>query len=213
MKIVAVDYGEKKCGVAIGERVPSEAFTVDRVKLLEFLRQCDAHIIVVGIPFSMTGRYSRQTFECVGFAEKLMKKLRKEVFLVDERLSSKMFRNREHVDSLSAVEIFERFVSKGSGIYSLKKPQLLPEGLVEEVTKLFGKLLIADLSDVRLCRKNCVVLQKEPYYAYLFYKKGCHVERDERFLEDFAPFDIIVTWKETVELKKFLSPNGKIVCL
>jgi len=213
MRIVAVDYGEKRCGIAIGEKIPSEVLTVDKTKVLNYLQQCDAHVIVVGIPFSMTGRYSKQTFECIGFAEKLMKKLQKKVFLVDERLSSKMFQNRKHVDSLSAVEIFERFVSNGSGIYSFEEPQTVPDEVVEEVSKQPGKLLIAHLSDVRLCRENCVVFQKEPYYAYLFHKKGCRVERDERFLEDLAPFDIIVTWKGSIEFKRFLSPGGKMVCL
>jgi putative Holliday junction resolvase len=160
----------------------------------------------------MSGRYSQQTFECIAFAEKIRKKLRKEVFLVDERLSSRMFQGRENVDGLSAAEIFERFVARGTAVHQLLKPEKVSDATVEEVQNYQGKLLIAHLSDTRLCREKCVVLQKEPYYAYLFHKKGCHVERDERFLEQLAPFDIIVTRRGS-NLERLLKLGGKMLCL
>lgn len=212
MKIVAIDYGAKRCGIALGENMPSQLFILETNEVLFWLKECDAQIVVVGIALSMSGRYSQQTFECIAFAERIRNKLNREVFLVDERLSSKMFRARQNIDSLSAAEIFERFVAKGSGIHRMPEPERVPDAVVEEVQKHPGKLLIAHLSDVRLCRENCIVLQKEPYHAYLFYKKNCHVERDERFLEQFAPFDIIVT-RQGEGLGKFLKPGGKLVCL
>ncbi|WP_448517317.1 RuvX/YqgF family protein [Pseudothermotoga sp.] len=211
-KLIAVDYGEKRCGIAIGENVPSRIFTVERSKVFDVLLQSDASTIVVGIPLSMSGRYSQQTFECIAFAEKIRRKIRKEVFLVDERLSSKMFQGRKNVDGLSAAEIFERFVAQGAGVYQLREPEKVSDATIEEVQSYPGKLLIAHLSDTRLCRENCVVLQKEPYYAYLFQKKGCHVERDERLLEQFAPFDIIVTRRGS-NLERLLKLGGKMLCL
>ncbi|WP_448524040.1 RuvX/YqgF family protein [Pseudothermotoga sp.] len=211
-KLIAIDYGEKRCGIAIGENVPSRIFTVERSKVFDVLVQSDASTIVVGMPLSMSGRYSQQTFECIAFAEKIRRKLRKEVFLVDERLSSRMFQGRGNVDGLSAVEIFERFVAQGAGVYQLCEPEKVSDATVEEVQNYQGKLLIAHLSDTRLCREKCVVLQKEPYYAYLFHKKGCHVERDERFLEQLAPFDIIVTRRGS-NLERLLKLGGKMLCL
>lgn len=170
-KLIAIDYGEKRCGIALGENVPSRIFTVERSKVFDLLVQSDVATIVVGMPLSMSGRYSQQTFECIAFAEKIRKKLRKEVFLVDERLSSRMFQGRENVDGLSAAEIFERFVARGTAVHQLLKPEKVSDATVEEVQNYQGKLLIAHLSDTRLCRESCVVLQKEPYYAYLFHKK------------------------------------------
>ncbi|WP_448535216.1 RuvX/YqgF family protein [Pseudothermotoga sp.] len=212
VKLIAVDYGGRRCGIALGENVPSQIFTVERSKVFDVLLQSDASTIVVGIPLSMSGRYSQQTFECIAFAEKIRKKLRKEVFLVDERLSSRMFQGRENVDGLSAAEIFERFVAQGAGVYQLLEPEKVSDATIEEVQNYQGKLLIAHLSDTRICRENCVVLQKEPYHAYLFHKKGCHVERDERFLEQFAPFDIIVTRRGS-NLERLLKLGGKMLCL
>jgi putative Holliday junction resolvase len=211
-KLIAIDYGEKRCGIALGENVPSRIFTVERSKVFDLLVQSDVATIVVGMPLSMSGRYSQQTFECLAFAEKIRKKLRKEVFLVDERLSSRMFQGRENVDGLSAAEIFERFVARGTAVHQLRKPEKVSDATVEEVRNYQGKLLIAHLSDTRLCREKCVVLQKEPYYAYLFHKKGCHVERDERFLEQLAPFDIIVTRRGS-NLERLLKLGGKMLCL
>lgn len=212
MSIVAIDYGAKRCGVAIGENVPSEIYTVERSRIFDLLLKLEVSTVVVGIAFSMSGRYSQQTFECVAFAERVRKKLHKEVFMVDERLSSKMFQGRKNVDGLSAAEIFERFIAWGGGIYRILEPQPVPDQIVEEVNRHPGRLLIAHLSDVRLCRADCVVLQEEPYYAYLFHKRGCHVEKDERFLEEFAPFDIIVT-RKGFDHEKFLRPGGRVVCL
>jgi len=211
-KLIAIDYGEKRCGIALGENVPSRIFTVERSKVFDLLVQSDVATIVVGMPLSMSGRYSQQTFECIAFAEKIRKKLRKEVFLVDERLSSRMFQGRENVDGLSAAEIFERFVARGTAVHQLLEPEKVSDATVEEVQNYQGKLLIAHLSDTRLCRESCVVLQKEPYYAYLFHKKGCHVERDERFLEQLAPFDIIVTRRGS-NLERLLKLGGKMLCL
>jgi putative Holliday junction resolvase len=211
-KLIAIDYGEKRCGIALGENVPSRIFTVERSKVFDLLVQSDVATIVVGMPLSMSGRYSQQTFECIAFAEKIRKKLRKEVFLVDERLSSRMFQGKENVDGLSAAEIFERFVVRGTAVHQLLKPEKVSDATVEEVQNYQGKLLIAHLSDTRLCREKCVVLQKEPYYAYLFHKKGCHVERDERFLEQLAPFDIIVT-RGGSNLERLLKLGGKMLCL
>lgn len=212
MSIVAIDYGEKRCGVAVGENIPSKIFTVERSRIFDLLLKLEVSTVLVGIAFSMSGRYSQQTFECVAFAEKIRKKLHKEVFMVDERLSSKMFQGKKNVDGLSAAEIFERFIAQGGGIYQILEPQTVPDSIVEEVKKHPGRLLIAHISDVRLCRADCVVLQEEPYYAYLFHKRGCHVEKDERFLEEFAPFDIIVT-RRGFDHEKFLRPGGRVVCL
>lgn len=212
VNLIAIDYGEKRCGIALGGNVPSRIFTVEKSKVFEVLTQYDASTVVVGIPLSMSGRYSQQTFECIAFAEKIKKRFRREVFLVDERLSSRMFRGRENVDGLSAAEIFERFVAQGAGIYQIREPEKVPDEIVEEVHRYGSRLLIAHLSDMRLCKDICVVLQEEPYYAYLFHKKGCHVERDGRFLEQFAPFDIIVTRRGS-NLERFLKSGGRMVCL
>jgi len=65
MSIIAIDYGKSKCGYAIGTMFVSESGTVktsDIQKKMEKFRE-----IVLGLPLSMSGNYSTQTFEVIKF--------------------------------------------------------------------------------------------------------------------------------------------------
>ncbi|MGJ8455090.1 RuvX/YqgF family protein [Pseudothermotoga sp. U03pept] len=212
---LAIDYGEARCGLALGEKLVAKLWTVQREKLFSELSKFpDVEAYVVGLPFSMSGRYSKQTFRVIAFAEKLHKKYGKSVYMIDERLSSKIFKGSKDVDRLSAAEIFDRFISSDRNRYEIKPPSRLNDEKIAELKSLVGKILIANLSDTRVARdEDCVVYQVDPYYAYLFYKRGFHVERDRTQLENSAPFDIIVAGGDCEEFRVFLRPSGKILCL
>ncbi|MEJ5229802.1 MAG: RuvX/YqgF family protein [Pseudothermotoga sp.] len=212
---LAIDYGEARCGLALGERLVAKLWTVEREKLFSELSKFpDIEAYVVGLPFSMSGRYSEQTFKVIAFAERLHKKYGKRVYMIDERLSSKIFKGSKDVDRLSAAEIFDRFVSSDRNRYEIRPPSKLSDETVAELNNLTGKILIANLSDTRVAKdENCVVYQVDPYYAYLFYKRGFHVERDLKQLENSAPFDMIVAGGSCEEFRTFLRPSGKILCL
>lgn len=213
--ILAIDYGESKCGLALGERLATKIWTVNRKQVFsEISKLKEIDFFVVGLPLSMSGRYSQQTFMAIQFAEKLHSKFKREVYMVDERLSSAVFKERKNVDQLSAAEILDRFLSSKTSSYKIRSPVLLSDEQLSEIADEKGNVLVADLSDVRVLKnRNWVVFQRDPYYAYLFYKRGCHVERDLKKLENFAPFDIIIAGDKCEEFKYLLSSTGRIMCL
>lgn len=214
--ILAIDYGESRCGLALGHKLPTKIWTVSRQKVFSeisrFIKDIDCFI--VGLPLSMSGRYSQQTFKAIKFAEKLHIEFDKEVYMIDERLSSALFEGRKNVDQLSAVEIFNRFVSSNANCHKIKPPVRLSEEQLRKLEDLEGKVLVANLSDTRVLKdKSWIIFQRDPYYAYLFYKMGCYVERDQKKLENFSPFDIIIAEDVCEDLKYLLNANGKILCL
>ncbi|AEH51726.1 RuvX/YqgF family protein [Pseudothermotoga thermarum] len=211
--IAAIDYGKARCGVAIGERIPSKVFTVPPEKIKEELSKYNLEAIVVGLPLSMSGRYSLQTFEVVGFAERLQKELNKKVYMIDERLTSELFKGKENVDELVAVQLFQEFTSSKITLYQIKPAKKLPEDILETIKIFQGKILLAEISDVNAAGNNTTIFQTDPYYAYLFHKAGFFVERSWKELEKLSPFDMIVVEGDCNKFKTFLSKGGKLVCL
>ena len=212
--ILAIDYGEARCGLALGQTIPAKAWVCKTSHVLKTCLEQPVDRYIVGMPLSMSGRYSSQTFLSIAFAECLWKKSEKDVILVDERLTSKMFSGREGRDALSAVEIFKSFV-EGAIHYKLRLPTKINDSLITFISKKQKcKVLVVNVSDVRVVSKcsQCVVVQKDPYYAYLFHKMGCHVERDLKRLKKSEMFDIIVTDHHTPELNDFVESEENIFC-
>ncbi len=211
--IAAIDYGRTRCGVAIGNKIPSKVFITSPKKVIEELSRLDVEAIVIGLPFSMSGRYSLQTFETVEFAEKLEKRLNKKVYMIDERLTSKLFKGRSNIDQLVATQLFQEFMSSKMVLYEIKPAKMLPEEILDTIKNYRGKILLAEVSDVRAASNDAIIFQTDPYYAYLFYKLGFSVEKSFKELEKQSPFDMIVVEQRCDQFKPFLSKNGMLVCL
>lgn len=128
--ILALDYGEKRVGVAIAHvvaRLPrpltviltSETLLADVRKLVS---QEDAGLVVVGLPRSMNGGYTAQTHAAEAFALELKKILTVRVELADETLTSvdaeSVLSGRRHgkgdVDAMAASFILERYLAEHS---------------------------------------------------------------------------------------------------
>ena len=97
-KILALDYGRSKIGLALAgwdARIAEPHDTLERVnrnedmrRLREFVRdQCVRHI-VVGLPLRLDGSRGDMAEETTRFAERLRKQVGVSVELVDERLTS-----------------------------------------------------------------------------------------------------------------------------
>ena len=97
-RILAVDYGRKKIGLALSDELGITAqplLTFSRTNRRNDLRRlreiCTKHSvarILVGHPLHMSGEASPMADEAALFAERLQKVLGIEVELVDERLTS-----------------------------------------------------------------------------------------------------------------------------
>ena len=99
MKILAIDYGSKRVGLAIGDtdtglalphKVLEAASAQELYSSLEqVVAEEEIERVVVGKPITLAGRESEQTKISLNFADSLAKYLRVPVELFDERLPSR----------------------------------------------------------------------------------------------------------------------------
>lgn len=123
MKILGIDYGTKRVGLAISD----ESFTLAReLKILspkEFWEQIEDLVasetvsrIIIGLPLNMSGEQTDTTRDVQKFADKLEEKLAIPMEYMDERLSSVMAGNlpggKKNIDSLAAQIILQNYLDK-----------------------------------------------------------------------------------------------------
>lgn len=97
-KILALDYGRTKIGLALADsaaRIAQPFDTLERVnrnedmrRLRELARDLGVRQIVVGLPLRLDGTGGEMADEATRFAQRVHKQLGVPVELVDERLSS-----------------------------------------------------------------------------------------------------------------------------
>lgn len=121
MKILGIDYGSKRIGLAVSD----ESLTLARelgvfspkdffITLPKVIADNDISLIVVGLPLNMSGGDSETTKTAREFASKVKELSGKEIILVDERLSSSMASNlpggNKDIDSLAAQIILQNYL-------------------------------------------------------------------------------------------------------
>ncbi|UGS37131.1 Holliday junction resolvase RuvX [Capillimicrobium parvum] len=127
MRVLALDYGSARCGVAVSDptgtlATPLEAVTraatrrgLDRIATV--VRETDAQRVVVGLPLSLSGGDSAQTAEARAFAERLERRLGAEVpvELYDERFTTRIAQrsgsSRSSEDSRAAAVLLEDWLA------------------------------------------------------------------------------------------------------
>ena len=100
MRIVALDYGSARCGVAVSDPSGTLATPLDPVlrpgtrrgleRLAQLVRELGAERVVVGLPISLSGGDSAQTRETRAFADRLRAAVDVPVELYDERFTSSL---------------------------------------------------------------------------------------------------------------------------
>ena len=100
MRVLALDYGSARCGVAVSD--PSGTITTPLEPVLRpgtrkgfgrvvaLTRELGAERIVVGLPLSLSGADSAQTTETRAFAERLQRAVQVPVELYDERFTTSL---------------------------------------------------------------------------------------------------------------------------
>ncbi len=131
-RILAIDYGQKKCGVAVSDPlriIASGLETVPREKLTEYLESYldvePVDIIVLGLPYHLDGNPAQLFGEIKNYAAELAKKFPAVTFAFqDETLTSeeakkiilqsgarkKKRRDKSLVDKVSAVLILQQYM-------------------------------------------------------------------------------------------------------
>jgi putative Holliday junction resolvase len=103
-RVVALDYGSARCGVAVSDPTWTVATPLEAVarpgtrrglnRVLAAIRAHDPVAVVVGLPLSLSGRDSAQTAETRAFAALLAERLSAPVTLYDERFTTAMAQRR-----------------------------------------------------------------------------------------------------------------------
>jgi putative Holliday junction resolvase len=98
MRILGLDIGDRRIGVAISdpvEIIASPLTVINRdddnsaiIAILQLIGQYDVKRIVVGLPYSLDGSLGRQAGKVKDFIDKLSQNTSLEVELRDERLST-----------------------------------------------------------------------------------------------------------------------------
>tara|TARA_A100001015_G_scaffold163672_1_gene181967 strand:+ start:2092 stop:2502 length:411 start_codon:yes stop_codon:yes gene_type:complete len=95
-RLLAIDYGEKRIGIAISDGLGLTAqpkpFIYNNETIVESLKQLisenDVVKIYIGLPKDTRGGESKKSIEVRSFAEKLKKELALPIEFVDERFST-----------------------------------------------------------------------------------------------------------------------------
>ena len=137
MRIIGVDYGERRIGLAVSDELGLtaqglEVYTrrgrrADLAYLAEKIRACGAERIVIGLPLNMNGSRgpAAEAAEC--FGRELSRAARREVVMVDERLTTAAAtrdlvrmdlsreRRRQVVDRAAATLILQGYLDRLAG--------------------------------------------------------------------------------------------------
>ena len=100
MRVLALDYGSARCGVAVSDPSGTITTPLEPVlrpgtrkgfgRVLALVRELEAERIVVGLPLSLSGADSAQTTETRAFAERLQRAVPVPVELYDERFTTSL---------------------------------------------------------------------------------------------------------------------------
>ena len=136
MRILAIDYGDRRVGTAITDELGITAQGLETIehtgndkavllRLDEIMKEYDISTIVVGLPLRLDGSSSERVEKTKKFIHKLKCKYNKiKIETVDERLTTvqahktmndlqiKSKEKKNIVDTLSAVYILETFINK-----------------------------------------------------------------------------------------------------
>ena len=100
MRVLALDYGSARCGVAVSDPSGTITTPLEPVlrpgtrkgfgRVLALAAETGAERIVIGLPLSLSGEDSAQTAETRAFAERLQRSVQVPVELYDERFTTRL---------------------------------------------------------------------------------------------------------------------------
>jgi len=98
MRVLAIDHGTKRIGVAVSdelkiiaqplEYIPAEPFAGFLARLRDILREKEVEIVIVGMPRNMDGSYGPAALKVHEFVAALRKAVTVPIQTLDERLTS-----------------------------------------------------------------------------------------------------------------------------
>lgn len=133
-RILSLDYGEKRIGIAVSDPLGITAQPVDYIsnkgkkknllKIEELISKYNIKKIVIGVPFNLSGGESQKTKEVNRFVEFLRKNLDIEIIGIDESLTTfdaesiliqadiSRKKRKEKIDKLAAAIILQQYLNE-----------------------------------------------------------------------------------------------------
>ena len=133
MRILGLDIGEKRIGVALSDpegiiaipltQINRKEEEADLGAILNLVRQNEVGCIVIGMPYSLDGRVGKQAEQVKDFVQKLSRDIKLPVETWDERLSTVAAekrmreaglkqRGKEGIDAMAAAFILQGYLDK-----------------------------------------------------------------------------------------------------
>jgi len=126
MRVLALDYGAARCGVAVSDPTGTLATPLEPVlkpgtkkglqRLAELTRELEVERIVIGLPVSLGGGDSAQTRETRHFADRLAAAVAVPVELYDERFTTSLAQQAggtASLDSRAAAVLLDEWLNVG----------------------------------------------------------------------------------------------------
>jgi putative Holliday junction resolvase len=132
MRILAIDHGTKRMGIAISDElqiiaqpvefIPAEPFAEFLGRLKELLREREVELIVVGMPRNMDGSYGPAALKVQDFVAALRNAVTVPIRMWDERLTSvqanrfllegnvRREKRKEKVDKMAAAILLQSYL-------------------------------------------------------------------------------------------------------
>ncbi len=137
MRILALDHGSKRIGVAISdelkliaqplEYIPAEPFADFLARLKQLLREKEVDLILLGLPRNMNGSYGPAALKVQEFGAALKTAVTVPVKMWDERLTSaqanrllvegnvRRQKRKEKVDKMAAAILLQSYLDSREG--------------------------------------------------------------------------------------------------
>jgi putative holliday junction resolvase len=129
MKVLAIDYGRARTGLAVSDATGTLARplgVVERAggeagmrRLVQRIEDEQAELVVVGLPITLRGERGDQARETLAFVDRLRRRLAVPVETYDERfttaLAGRTAGSRHGDDALAAAHLLEGFLTRLAG--------------------------------------------------------------------------------------------------
>src|SRR5437016_13547224 len=134
MRILALDHGSKRIGIAVSDElkmiaqplefIPAEPFARFLARLKELLRDKEVELILVGMPRNMNGSYGPAALKVQEFVARLKDAVTVPILTPDERLTSVQAHRfltdaevsgrerKAKVDKCAAAEVLQSYLAR-----------------------------------------------------------------------------------------------------
>lgn len=215
MTIYGIDHGNANTGIAKGIEVINMATpyrTVKTAEIKDFFAKEKVNenfLFVIGLPISMSGRYSSQTFNAIDFGVNIKKNYNSKVYFIDERMTSQVQfsetkgkvnskKVKQHKDVNAGVIILNKYFENKNSAVEL----IFEEPSDIKLNNSCKEILIKDVCyDTEYLKdKNFFVYAKNPYVFWYYFSRGI---KSTTILSDFENnFDCIISSEEIKYIKK-----------